>query len=121
MEKEIQGKLLQLPEKIRDAALNILEIEEEFNQTKEFIRNWEVEVLSDISNETDASGKSIYSNETKRAAKLLEMKNENSHYLTLNEQFKELEMKIKKEKIQLEYLLNTQSNLKAMCYILKEK
>lgn len=114
---DIKERLLELPESIRTQKEDILtkhrEVEVLIRQSKE----WEVRMMNNITNAVDDKGKPVYSNDIKRQGALMELQAQDQEYLKLKTAINDLTLAIKKAEIEMDFLYNTQSNLKAICYI----
>ena len=117
MSIDIKEKLLSLPESIRTQKEDILMKHQELEILSHRLKAWEVKTLNDITNELDDRGKPVYSNDIKRQGALMEMQTQDQEYLKLKATIDDLTLAIKKADIELDYLYNMQSNLKAICYI----
>lgn len=111
----IKERLLNLPSEIERAKKVLLDKQNELLRVKSNIKNFELVEMANISNMADEKGKAIFSNETKRQAELQRIKETSEDFAELERVAKDLEVEVALLNIQLEKLLNEQSNLRAIC------
>ena len=102
--------LMEYPEKIEKLQLSILKQGAVIAKSRDAIKGWEAEQMSEI------AGNKEFSNAQKREAELNERKNSSNDYLDSVDTVDKLELKFKKDSIKLERLGNEQRNYRALCY-----
>ena len=102
--------LMEYPEKIEKLQLSILKQGAVIAKSRDAIKGWEAEQMSEI------AGNKEFSNAQKRDAELNERKNSSNDYLDSVDTVDKLELKFKKDSIKLERLGNEQRNYRALCY-----
>lgn len=115
--EEIKKMLMNLPGTIKNIRLEILDVNQDIAKLQKQIKEWELKQKSAIASEVDSNGKSIYSNDAKRQGKLLEVKETDASYLHWNKLIDALSEKVKRLEINLDCLVNQQSNLRSICRI----
>lgn len=89
--------------------LKLLEIQQQYQTTLQSIKDWEMQVMTDIAADKENS------NEQKRKAALQIAKDSSVYYNTLNSRFAETETMLKKQEIQIYMLVDKQNNFRAIC------
>ena len=110
----MKERLMQLPEEIAQKRVILLNLNEEIEALKATHKQWEADLTIIISNEVDDKGKPLHSNAEKRQAELINRIRGNSHMKSVADAMKQKTMMYEIEKIELEKLQNTQSNLRAI-------
>lgn len=117
----MKDQLLKLPELIKEKSIEILELNQELQEQESKFKILETSISAEISAETDSQGKPKFSNDSKR-------KDEFNLRISMDDNYKGLESKLKKLRdeyqrliIDQEFLLNTQKNLRALCYFNDER
>ena len=114
---KIKEKLLELPDTIKRVKTLIVELTTKLGNLKMELKRWELRTLNSIAAEVDDKGKAIYSNESKRQGRLLELQVDNPEYLQLEEKIKSLEQEINELDIELTYYKDLQHNLRSICFL----
>ncbi len=114
---QIKEKLLEMPDSIKRVKTSIVELTTKLGDLKMDLKRWELLTLNDIASEVDDKGKAIYSNESKRQGRLLELQKDDPEYLQLEEKIKYLEQKINELDIELTYYKDLQNNLRSICFL----
>lgn len=110
----IKGQLEVLPIEIQEGRKFLVEIAAMLEDVTLKIKKWEASEMQDITNATDTNGKSKYSNAEKRQAELERRRPEDLFVSSLDEEYKSLKEKLEQSKIDLQYKIDVQENLRAI-------
>jgi len=111
---ELSNRLLELPKKIADLQLEILQKSNDVQEVSKEIISTETKIRVNISNKVDESGRKIYSNEDARKAAFQEFTESDIDLNELKEKSSRLDQEVQKLKIKLEFYGNEQRNIRSI-------
>jgi hypothetical protein len=112
--KEFTETLIGLADQIRDAQINELSINERISEIDQKILRKEADVKSEIASAVDESGKKLYSNDDSRKTAFVLAMEENVELVDLHKSKSDLTHSLHESRIDIEYLHNTQRNLRCI-------
>lgn len=115
------GFLETAPELIQEKTESLTEILYSIEDLKELNSIIEIELISEINEETDSSGKKLYSNDTLRKNELKSRLNETEEYVENSSTIISSETLCDKLKAEIQMLRDKQSNYKTILNFLGNK
>jgi hypothetical protein len=106
--------LMELPVKIKDLQLSILDKTAEQTHLTNEIAKLEAKIKTEINAAVDAAGKKLFTNAEMRAAELVERVEADLEISSIKQQHEDLSNNISISKIDLEYLNNIQRNTRLL-------
>jgi chromosome segregation ATPase len=120
MNKERLSKLaedlLDIPSRISEIQLRILDHTEEIQTTNNEISQIEATIKSEIGAQLDENGKKLYTNAESREAAFVEISNSNHELVSKRNLLSSLQGYVSVERIKMESLSNEQRNIRAVLY-----
>lgn len=116
MEQYVQltEALMDLPLKIKDLQLTILNKNEESQKVSNEVAKLEAKIKSEINAATDANGKKLYSNAEMREAELVERTSGDLEITSLKEKHDAITREIAEARLDVEMLSNQQRNTRTL-------
>lgn len=111
---EMKQQMLDIPEKIYNLELEILNISNEILDKKEFIKNTSTSLLLEITKEVDEKGKKVYANQTERESELNKRLLNESEYNEVENSLSLLDRKISMKKLEVSLLRDKLSMYKVL-------
>lgn len=99
----LAGELSELPERLRDAMVNVSIAQETKDATDAAMKRLRLELLAQISDEIGENGKPRFSNAEKREAELLNRLDVNADAVRLEEKLLGVTRAVARARIELEY------------------
>ncbi len=118
--EELIEETLNLPKKIYDAELDLIETFDNFNKLNESVKEMELTVKNKIVSDIDDKGKQKFTNETMREARFFELSSKMDSWKKLNDDKLNLQKEINVKKAKLEFLKNDFSANKAILKVFEE-
>lgn len=99
---------------ILELAVKMNSTSSEIESLNNYLKEVEIAEMEKVTNEEDANGKPLYSNDTKRQIELKKRLAEDEEYNTNKDKLKELQERLKEDSIQMQYLRDKQNNLRVL-------
>jgi hypothetical protein len=110
----LKGRLLEIPQEIKSAQLEILDINESLKEKMDKKNQIEASLKAEVAAQLDENGKKMYPNDTARNAALVDKLAEDFEYDDVVEEYNTLQRSIAEKKIDLDLILNIQRNIRAV-------
>ena len=114
MNNDIIKRLEELPQKIMDKEILLLESQDDLEEKQLRIKLIELNISDNVNNITDEKGKKIYSNKEKRDIETKKRLENNDEYKALTSVISDLTKKRKTDEIMIWYLKRKFSAAKAL-------
>lgn len=113
---DLSQRLLIIPKEIASLQLEILLKSNIMNEVSKQIITAETKIRVNIASKLDDVGKKLYPNEDSRKAAFQEISEEDHELNELKKTTSDLDQEILKLKIDLEFLINEQKNIRSILY-----
>jgi len=110
-------QLKELPIKINSQRRELLDLSNSLEDVTLKIKNWELNEMQDIASMTDGNGKPAFSNAEKRQVELEQRKGNDESMFNLKGDYGHLKNKIDLLRIELQFNLDVQENLRAIAWL----
>ena len=111
---QLTEALMELPIKIKDLQLTILNKNEESQKVSSEVSKLEAKIKAEINAATDANGKKLYSNAEMREAELVERTSGDLEIIGLKEKHDAITREIAEARLEVERLSNQQRNTRTL-------